>query len=77
MTPKEFAAAFAQAAGISPEEQAVLDAGSSHHFRCRCETCLQWWKLMGPENAEQIGMPDYVPEYGPFTPEEVERGLPT
>jgi hypothetical protein len=57
---------LAMALGISPDKQDVLDVGSQHHYRCRCEVCRQWWKSMGPESAEE--------PYGPFEIPEIEDG---
>ena len=54
---------------ISPEERAVLD--TNHPYLCRCDVCRRWWKLMGPENAEDAGMPNYEPRYGPFSAREI------
>lgn len=55
---------LAAAMGIPADEQAILDAGSRHGGRCRCETCLRWWVLMGPDGGEPG-------QYGPFTRAEV------
>jgi hypothetical protein len=56
--------AIARMLGIPPDEQKALDAGSNHPYRCRCEKCRQWWKLMG---ADENG------KYGPFAREEIEN----
>ena len=50
---------------ISKNEQSILDEGSNHPGSCRCETCRQWWKLMGTDYPEEGS-------YGPFTKEEIE-----
>ena len=50
--------------GIPSAERDVLATGSSHPGSCRCETCRQWWQLMGPSD-------DDCP-YGPFKAEEIE-----
>lgn len=55
---------FAESLGISPTDQAILDAGSNHNYRCTCEQCCSWWVLMGPDGDE----PGH---YGPFTREQV------
>lgn len=57
---------LAKALGIPPEEQAVLDSGGDHPFTCTCETCRNWWKLMGPDGDT----------YGPFKPEDIEDDTP-
>lgn len=64
---------LAAALGIDKDEQAVLDAGSSHRFGCRCRVCLAWWKMMGPQDADEEGNGT---DYGPFTAEEV-RNAPS
>lgn len=56
---------LARRLGIEPDEQAVLDSGSSHPYTCRCEVCLNWWVMMGPEDLAN-------PTYGPFTEAEIE-----
>lgn len=56
---------LARALGIDPETQATLDTGSGHPYHCRCETCRQWWKAMGPD-------PD-TGRHGPFTAEEIAK----
>lgn len=40
--------------------------GSDHSYDCRCMTCLNWWRMMGP-NPE-------TGKYGPFTEEEIKSG---
>lgn len=55
---------LAAAMGIPADERAILDAGSNHDGRCRCQTCLRWWVLMGPDG----GVPG---RYGPFNRDEV------
>lgn len=61
---------LAASLGISKEVQATLDVGSNHDRKCRCKTCHKWWRLMGPQNAEDADQPGYVPNYGPFRPNE-------
>lgn len=53
---------LAEALGISPRERDVLLDGSEHPYGCRCDTCLDWWAQMGPDEDD---------EFGPFAPEEV------
>ncbi len=53
---------IARALGITPEEQGILDTGMDHPHGCRCETCWEWWLLVGP---------NVNGEYGPFTVEEM------
>jgi hypothetical protein len=52
------------AAGIPAHELAVLDSGGTHDYRCRCGTCREWWRLMGPNGGDEG-------DYGPFTEAEV------
>lgn len=35
-----------------------------HPYDCKCDSCRQWWRDMGPD-------PD-TDAYGPFTKEEIE-----
>lgn len=51
--------AFCANVGISPEEQHALEVGGSHSYMCRCNTCAEHWKLVGPDPDTK--MP------GPFT----------
>ena len=44
---------------------ATLDTGSDHPYQCKCPTCLQWWRMMGPDPDDD--------SYGPFTKEEIEE----
>jgi hypothetical protein len=55
---------FAEAMGITEENKKILDMGSEHPLNCRCNTCLRWWIMVGPD-------PD-TKKYGPFTNEEIE-----
>jgi hypothetical protein len=55
---------LADALGISPQDRAILDRGGNHGYHCRCNQCLQWWVLMGPDGMEPGA-------YGPFTRDEV------
>lgn len=57
--------ALARALGITPEEQRVLDTGNEHNYRCRCDNCKDYWRLMGP---------DETGTYGPFTADEMKEG---
>jgi hypothetical protein len=59
---------LAIALSISPDVQEILDKGSEHHYRCRCETCRKWWQSLGPESREN--------PYGPFEINEIEDGTP-
>lgn len=45
------------------EDPELMDA-SDHHFQCRCEICLRWWAMMGPDGMEPG-------QYGPFSTAEV------
>ena len=56
-----------KALGIKPDDAGILDEGSDHPYGCKCDTCRQWWKLVGPEDR---GEP--TENYGPFTQEEIE-----
>lgn len=49
--------------GIEPDERDILLAGSEHPYNCRCDTCKEWWKSMGPD-------PD-TGRCGPWTMEEL------
>ena len=49
---------------ITPRERDVLDAASNHSYLCRCDLCLAWWALMGPNGGEPG-------KYGPFSRAEV------
>lgn len=64
----------------TPALQAVIDAmekefgitdefqeSSNHPYSCRCDKCLNWWRIMGPDEDDNGD-----PFYGPFTKEEVE-----
>ncbi len=35
--------------GIEPKKRDALLIGSEHPYSCRCDTCKEWWKLMGPD----------------------------
>lgn len=59
----------ARALGIPVAEQAALDRGNEHEYLCRCDTCREWWRLMGPE--DELGL-----SYGPFTAEEIAEARP-
>lgn len=49
--------------GIPPEERDILLTGGDHPYFCRCDTCREWWKMMGPD-------PD-TGKCGSFTMEEL------
>ncbi len=36
-----------------------------HPYDCRCDSCRQWWRDMGPDPETDA--------YGPFTKEEIEE----
>ena len=63
---------LAKQLGIPKDVQDTLDAGSAHPFTCRCDTCRKWWKAMGPQNMDESALPSFVPDYGPFSREEIE-----
>lgn len=54
---------LANALGISKHEQEVLDVSWSHGYECVCRTCLEGWKLCGPD-------PD-TKKFGSFTYEQM------
>lgn len=54
------------ASGMTPAARDALEVGSAHPFTCRCDTCLEWWRQIGPEDGE-----DKEGNYGPFTRAEV------
>lgn len=56
---------FAKLLGIPDETRDVLNTGSAHPYNCRCETCRQWWKAMGPD--------DGTGRHGPFTDDEIAK----
>ena len=37
---------------------------SDHDYNCRCDICLEWWSIAGPDDDESA-------PYGPFTEKEV------
>jgi hypothetical protein len=43
----------------------ILAVGSDHPYECRCEICLEWWRLCG-EDGDEPG------NYGPFSEEEIQ-----
>lgn len=43
----------------------ILEEATQHSGDCRCEMCLEWWRLCG----EDDGKPG---NFGPFTKEEIE-----
>jgi len=49
---------------LTDDEKRALDAGSNHTYDCRCEKCLTWWAMCGPDG----GVPG---NYGPFDKAEV------
>ena len=57
---------IASALGIPEDEQSVLDGGNRHQYTCRCQVCLNWWVLMGPED------PETGEGFGPFTKEQID-----
>jgi len=58
--------ALADMLGIPKDEANVLLTGGDHAYDCRCDTCREMWRMIGPD-------PD-TGEYGPFTAEEIEAG---
>lgn len=40
----------------------ILDAGSTHKHKCRCDVCRQWWRAMTSRDEM---------DFGPFTRDEV------
>ncbi len=54
---------------LRKEVPKAIVEGSNHPGACRCDICLQWWILMGPEEDEGGN-----PVYGPFTEAEIEAG---
>lgn len=59
--------------GIPPEERDILLTGADHDYMCRCDTCREWWKMMGPDpengtcggfTMEELGLdPADYPEF--------------
>jgi len=68
---EEFKKKLAKALGISEEERAVLDTGGDHPYSCRCETCADYWRQMGPDPDGTTMVPQRP--YGPFTITEIEN----
>lgn len=44
------------------EQLAMLDAASTHDYKCKCKLCLAWWGAVGPEMEDD----DTPAGYGPF-----------
>jgi hypothetical protein len=55
---------LAAAMGIPKRDQDIMDAAMNHDIDCKCETCKEYWRLVGPEEDGN---------YGPFTKEEIEE----
>lgn len=55
---------LADAMGIGEDERLLCETAGNHDYDCRCGTCQEWWKGVGPN--PDSGM------YGPFTIEEIE-----
>ena len=36
----------------STEQLKRFDEASNHPYECRCELCLEWWQLVGPERED-------------------------
>ena len=55
-----------QRAGMDEPTAKMLLEGSDHHYNCRCDTCLEWWVALGPEDlgGGKRG-------YGPFSETEI------
>jgi len=49
---------------LGRESAAAFVVAMDHHYRCPCDTCLEWWARMGPDGEEPGS-------YGPFTKERV------
>lgn len=49
----------------------AIEEGSNHPYTCRCDTCRQWWRNIGPE-LDLDGDGNEVRTYGPFKAEEIE-----
>lgn len=32
----------------------LMDIGSEHRHDCKCEVCLRWWEVMGPEPEDYL-----------------------
>ena len=54
---------LAEMLGISDSKRDVLLEASEHPYDCRCSTCADWWKSMGPDSDTGT--------CGPFTLEEI------
>lgn len=67
MTPQE----FGNLIDFPQADRAALDEAGRHKYECRCDMCRRYWQLTGPENAEDAGMPNYTPHFGPFTRKEI------
>jgi len=37
--------------GLTPEERDVCLVAGEHPYHCRCDTCKEWWKAVGPDPA--------------------------
>lgn len=49
--------------GLTPGERDMCLVAGEHPYTCRCDTCKQWWKSVGPDPA--------TGKCGPFTFEEL------
>lgn len=54
--------------GMGDATAKTLLEASEHPYQCRCEQCLDWWSMVGPEEA-----PDGRRSWGPFTETEIMR----
>ena len=54
---------LAESLGLTPEERDICLTAGDHSYHCRCDTCKEWWKRVGPDPA--------TGKCGPFTFEEL------
>lgn len=62
--------AYLQIQGRIPDDEAaILRQAAYHDYSCTCDTCREFWRLIGPD-------PD-TNQYGPFGPTLDTQGEPT
>lgn len=37
---------------MSEDQLKKFDEASNHPYKCRCEICLEYWKLVGPDDDD-------------------------
>ncbi len=58
-------AKLAKVTDLSEAEQTVLIVASAHVYKCTCNVCREWWKIMGPDSFS-------IRSYGPFEISDIE-----